>query len=955
MSGKCGFTRAPQPQIKFENSQKLSSDDVEKDKQAAQKASQNNCLETHESQVKHDYQSIDVVIKQTKTRCTTLKKIIDEVEPKISCDDDETRQTVSQLKELWRKSQIGLSQLLIRKCCFHLLQDDHLYVYYYANELLKIAEDLSSSELIQIVNVYFSKKFVINIDRQRTHVFDLDNEENIRMFMENTRESLTLTKEFSLLYKLDHHFSESCEFQLSLDLNNRLLKIACEIINVYYIVRVLRNLAHLYLLLGKYDKSYAVMKKMSDWKFLPDIDKSVLFCNLSVVELLKSKYNDSLKHAKMSLNLALNIQEPSHKGCAFGNIGLAYEYMGRYKEAIEPYELCLDVGMGAKNSRVVNNGLCNLGRAYQGLGNSVKAKEYYLKALNTERPTKAFWCDTEEFRFSPDYLLAKLRIKDGEWQESEKLLRQVIDRCEGLRKSIDDSLTKITFNQTQRKPYQLLQHVLIQSGNVMEALLVAEKGRARDFFDRIEKERDFRIDSVDDLLNMIEQKKIAVMFISNLEEVGKLYFWLISSRGKLLKHYSIPSTEYHEIFTNLDFALRKTQGRYKIEIRGDINCGRKYNCFSPLVSQSIELVEQWLVKKEKDEPQGDFDDSKKIEKNKAAVKPFHGNDAVVEDVELFSQPVNCLKNEENAIINDCNTRFRSPTETCSSLAEQIEKLSNLLVKPIEKELEAMMNQENNDDKPKLLIVPQWKTFNVPFSALKLRSKPLCYDLTILEAFSFESFEYSCSTKRTTSESKNSPLGNALVVGNPTHEINLQFAEDEAYAVGEMLNVKPLIRNEATKTAVMRLITTARVIHFACHGNSDGSALALANCGGNLSDSDVLMTKDDVEKLKINADLVVLSACNTARGSIKSEGVVGVARAFQLAGARSVVTALWAIPDEATKCFMKHFYRKLIDGKTVADAVRATQVFMLDDKKFNDVVNWGSFVVLGANPSVMKLV
>lgn len=116
-----------------------------------------------------------------------------------------------------------------------------------------------------------------------------------------------------------------------------------------------------------------------------------------------------------------------------------------------------------------------------------------------------------------------------------------------------------------------------------------------------------------------------------------------------------------------------------------------------------------------------------------------------------------------------------------------------------------------------------------------------------------------------------------------------------------------------------------------------------------------MTKDDVEKLKINADLVVLSACNTARGSIKSEGVVGLARAFQLAGARSVVTALWAIPDEATKCFMEHFYSKLIGGKTVADAVRATQVFMLDDKKFNDVVNWGSFVVFGANPSVMKLV
>ena len=118
-----------------------------------------------------------------------------------------------------------------------------------------------------------------------------------------------------------------------------------------------------------------------------------------------------------------------------------------------------------------------------------------------------------------------------------------------------------------------------------------------------------------------------------------------------------------------------------------------------------------------------------------------------------------------------------------------------------------------------------------------------------------------------------------------------------------------------------------------------------------SHEDYHLTAGDVESLQLDADLVVLSACHTARGTINSEGVVGLARAFQIAGARSIVTALWAIPDRATQFFMEHFYDNLGDGLAVADAIRATQVKMQENKDFNDIINWGSFKVFGANAKI----
>ena len=94
------------------------------------------------------------------------------------------------------------------------------------------------------------------------------------------------------------------------------------------------------------------------------------------------------------------------------------------------------------------------------------------------------------------------------------------------------------------------------------------------------------------------------------------------------------------------------------------------------------------------------------------------------------------------------------------------------------------------------------------------------------------------------------------------------------------------------------------MHIAAHGKMETGEITLSpnkTCSspGNPAREDYLLTMKDILEAKIRARLVVLSCCHSARGEVKSEGVVGIARAFLGAGARAVLVSLWAIDDKAT--------------------------------------------------------
>ena len=110
--------------------------------------------------------------------------------------------------------------------------------------------------------------------------------------------------------------------------------------------------------------------------------------------------------------------------------------------------------------------------------------------------------------------------------------------------------------------------------------------------------------------------------------------------------------------------------------------------------------------------------------------------------------------------------------------------------------------------------------------------------------------------------------------------------------------------------VLRRLGSVALVHIAAHGCMETGEIALAPDNGEM---DFILTMKDVKGVQIRARLVVLSCCHIAHGEIKAEGVVGIARAFLGAGARSVLVSLWAIE------FMKIFYQHLLKGKSASEA------------------------------------
>jgi CHAT domain-containing protein/tetratricopeptide (TPR) repeat protein len=188
---------------------------------------------------------------------------------------------------------------------------------------------------------------------------------------------------------------------------------------------------------------------------------------------------------------------------------------------------------------------------------------------------------------------------------------------------------------------------------------------------------------------------------------------------------------------------------------------------------------------------------------------------------------------------------------------------------------------------------------------------------------------------------------ALIVGDPDR--SLRFARREANAIAASLKVKPLLGSSATKVAVMPRMPHRRLLHFATHGSFDAEsrrlpgALKLAPVDGD----DGFLHAEEIASMDLHADLVVLSACSTGQGRIAAEGLLGLSRAFLLAGAPTVIVSLWNIGDDAsTTELMRRFYRAL--RRAHSSPARALRRAMLTTMRHHpEPVDWAAFVVIGS--------
>jgi CHAT domain-containing protein len=186
---------------------------------------------------------------------------------------------------------------------------------------------------------------------------------------------------------------------------------------------------------------------------------------------------------------------------------------------------------------------------------------------------------------------------------------------------------------------------------------------------------------------------------------------------------------------------------------------------------------------------------------------------------------------------------------------------------------------------------------------------------------------------------------------------LLFSRDEAEAIltgiPQPSGLKALDFQANRRLVMSDELSQYRIIHFATHGLLDsqhpelsGLVLSLVDEAGEAQEG--FLRLHEIYNLRLNADLVVLSACQTGLGKeVRGEGLIGMTRGFMYAGAKRVVASLWQVDDAATAQLMKRFYRGMMQEKLPpAAALRAAQIEMMKKKHWQSPYYWGAFVLQG---------
>ena len=182
--------------------------------------------------------------------------------------------------------------------------------------------------------------------------------------------------------------------------------------------------------------------------------------------------------------------------------------------------------------------------------------------------------------------------------------------------------------------------------------------------------------------------------------------------------------------------------------------------------------------------------------------------------------------------------------------------------------------------------------------------------------------------------------------------SLRYSQEEVRTAAKRFQGKNYLGTEATESAFKAQVYDCNIIHLALHGIVDDQnplRSKLVFSPQNEPSEDGFLYAYELFNLQINAELVVLSACNTGYGKLdKGEGVMSLARAFAQAGSRSLVMSLWAANDQATSMIMDYFYQGLEQGMGKDEALRKAKIDYLNDADplLAHPYYWGAFVANG---------
>ncbi|MBW4497611.1 MAG: CHAT domain-containing protein [Oscillatoria princeps RMCB-10] len=714
--------------------------------------------------------------------------------------------------------------------------------------------------------------------------------------------------EVSALYHLGIAYYQAGEYAKAIESGEQHLAIGRQLGHLPSQGLALASLGATYAALGNYDKaiefyqqSLAIAREVptAEW------EGSVLR-NLGLVYLERENYDRAIEYQQQSLQGARQRGDLYGEGQALGNLGIAYFSRGDYSKAIEYQQQTLAIALKLGDIRLQGRALGNLGWAHYGLGDYSKAAECHRQHLAIARQLGN---RPEEGRALNN--LGDALFQAGNSQEAAETLRAAIEVWESLRSGLgSDDASKVSIFEGQALTYTSLQEVLVAQNQVEAALEMAERGRARAFVELLARraggqtaQRSVASPTTPPSIEQIKQIAIAqnatlveYSVIQNAFDVegkrkireSKLYIWVVSPEGKI--------------------AFREVDLKPLWQL-GGAGAGRA----EPGRELALSSLEK-LVASSRD------------------------------SIGVRGRGLSVVAREDGS------------GETAAGFGSwrQLRRLHQLLVEPIADLLPA-----NPEDR--VIFIPHEALFLVPFPALvDGAGKYLIEKHTVLTSPAIQVLEFTRLSRQRNREFWKKNAGEVLVVGNPAMPSwppapgekpqplpPLPGAEREAVEIARLLKAQALTGTLATKASVVGRMRRARIVHLATHGLLDDvsgagipGALALAPeppDGGVLGAGEIL-------SLNLNAELVVLSACDTGVGRIASDGVIGLSRALIGAGASSAIVSLWAVPDAPTASLMAEFYRRLQRGDDRAKALRGA---MLEIAQLHpNPRDWAAFTLIG---------
>ncbi|MBD1889607.1 CHAT domain-containing protein [Coleofasciculus sp. FACHB-SPT9] len=625
------------------------------------------------------------------------------------------------------------------------------------------------------------------------------------------------------------------------------------------------------------------------------------------------EYDRAIKSYQQSLTIVRDIKDRSGEGRALGNLGAIYANLGKSQQAVQSYEQSLAIARQISDKEGQGSTLANLGSAYHVQGEFTKALDYYQQSLAIAKEIS-----NRELQHKA---LGNLGIAYEDLGDYPKAIEHHQKSLEIARSLGDKRGEGAALNN--------LGHTLFASGKLPEA----EKN-LRDAVEVMESLRpglnDIHNVSVFDT-QVLTYNLLQQILIAQNKEDSALE---ISERGRarafveLLQQRLSPEASARQTTLNPPTIaqikkIAKEQNATLVEY--SIVPEEEFKVQGKLRGQASELF-IWVV-----QPTG------KVAFRRVDLKPLRQQNNSFEELLANSRILygpNIHKGE-------------------SARAQ----LHQVLIEPIADFLPKDANSH-------VIFIPQGGLFLLPFPALKApNGKYLIEQHTILTAPAIEVLDLTQQQQqrveglyRTSLDSKN-----VLVVGNPTMPTMpttkagqtpqplapLPGAEREALTIAKLLNTQAIVGDKATKVEIVQQMPQARVIHLATHGLLDDiqelgipGAIALAPS----KNDNGFLTAGEIFDLKLNAELVVLSACHTGRGKITGDGVIGLSRSLISSGVPSAIVSLWAVPDEPTTLLMTEFYRTVQKNPNKAQALRSAMLVTM--KQHPEPLNWAAFTLIG---------